>query len=139
MMQEQTALRSAATAGGHVARVVARSAQIAIERCSAPSRSNGCLMASPVSTSWNIIAQSNGAVASEKIEGEAGWTDAWDGYPAARCACSSFLSPSQNPVFGGAFIHSGLTISRPLRQSILTSVATEFVNTPNTSIRRLLR
>lgn len=92
------------------------------------------------STSWNIIAQEQlvAQLHQKDREGEAGyWTDAWDGYPAARQRMLDAISVTQpsNPVFFGGDIHSFWVndLKADFGNPSSPSVATEFVGTSITS------
>jgi alkaline phosphatase D len=90
--------------------------------------------------SWNIIAQEQlvAQLHQKDREGEVGhWTDAWDGYPAARQRMLDTISATQpsNPVFFGGDIHSFWVtdLKADFGNPSSVSVATEFVGTSVTS------
>jgi alkaline phosphatase D len=89
---------------------------------------------------WNIIAQEQlvARLRQKDREGQVGhWTDAWDGYPAARQRMLDAISATQpaNPVFFGGDIHSFWVtdLKADFGDPSSASVATEFVGTSVTS------
>jgi alkaline phosphatase D len=89
---------------------------------------------------WNIIAQEQ-LVATLRQKNRAGmwgyWTDAWDGYPAARQRMLDAIAASRvsNPVFIGGDIHSYWTtdLKADFANPSSPTIATEFVGTSITS------
>jgi hypothetical protein len=118
-------------------RTVVRSARIAIERCLAVSRSNGCLMASsnpalpgPSSPKNSLSPSCVRKIAKGKWD--TGPTPG-DGYPAARQRMLDTISATQpsNPVFFGGDIHSFWVtdLKADFSNPSSVSVATEVVGT----------
>jgi alkaline phosphatase D len=92
------------------------------------------------SASWNVIAQEQlvAQLRQKDREGDVGyWTDAWDGYPAARQRMLDAISATRpsNPVFVGGDIHSFWVtdLKADFGNPSSRSVATEFVGTSVTS------
>jgi alkaline phosphatase D len=89
---------------------------------------------------WNVIAQEQlvGQLRQKDREGTWGyWTDAWDGFPAARQRMLDAIAATRaaNPVFIGGDIHSYWTtdLKADFVDPASPTVATEFVGTSITS------
>ena len=89
---------------------------------------------------WNIVAQEQlvAQVHQKDREGQVGyWTDAWDGYPAARQRMLDTISATRpsNPVFLGGDIHSFWVtdLKADFGNPSSPTLATEFVGTSVTS------
>jgi alkaline phosphatase D len=82
---------------------------------------------------WNIIAQTSRMAQYDQIPGpgRAAWTDAWDGYPAARARLLESLRKTKNPVVIGGDIHA-FNVSQlklDFDDARAPAVASEFVGT----------
>jgi len=91
-------------------------------------------------TAWNILAQGQlvAQLRQKDYSGEVGyWTDAWDGYPAARQRLLEAIAQSRlaNPVFIGGDIHSFWVtdLKANFDEPRSPTVATELVGTSITS------
>ncbi len=88
---------------------------------------------------WNVIAQQTLMAQADRTsgEGQAFWTDGWDGYPQARRRLLNFIADKRipNPVVIGGDIHMSVVADLKTDFDDMRSpvVATEFVGTSITS------
>jgi alkaline phosphatase D len=83
---------------------------------------------------WNLLAQNviMAQLGEQEPDGKLNaWTDAWDGYPAARARLLQQLAPARNPVVFSGDIHSFWNNDLALEDSKI--VAPEFVTSSITS------
>jgi alkaline phosphatase D len=97
----------------------------------------GGLSATPAR--WNVIAQQTLMAQMDRLpgEGEAFWTDGWDGYPAARQRLLGYLRERRvaNPIVLGGDVHMSVVadLKTDFGDETAPVVATEFVTTSITS------
>jgi alkaline phosphatase D len=91
-------------------------------------------------SAWNVIAQEQLVAQVREKDRDGGWgywTDAWDGFPAARQRMLDAITTTRvaNPVFIGGDIHSYWTtdLKADFANPASATVATEFVGTSITS------
>ena len=86
---------------------------------------------------WNVVAQTSRMAQFDQKPGpgRSAWTDAWDGYPAARARLLSQLKNAANPVVIGGDIHAFMVakLKEDFDNPESPTVATEFVGTSITS------
>jgi alkaline phosphatase D len=86
---------------------------------------------------WNVVAQTTRMARFDQKPGpgRSAWTDAWDGYPAARASLLARLKQASNPVVIGGDIHSFMVaqLKEDFDDPDSPSVASEFVGTSITS------
>lgn len=86
---------------------------------------------------WNVVAQTTRMAQFDQKPGpgRAAWTDAWDGYPAARARLLASLKKTANPVVIGGDIHAFLVaqLKEDFDDPRSPTVASEFVGTSITS------
>jgi alkaline phosphatase D len=86
---------------------------------------------------WNVVAQQTRMAQFDYKpgEGRSAWTDAWDGYPAARNRLLASLSPTKNPVVIGGDVHTfyATQLKLDFDDPAARVVASEFVTTSITS------
>ncbi|MBK8158469.1 MAG: alkaline phosphatase D family protein [Rhodospirillaceae bacterium] len=96
----------------------------------------GNLATSP--SRWNLLAQNviMAQLGTEQADGTlTAWTDAWDGYPAARARLLRQLAGTRNPVVFGGDIHSfwNNDLKLDVRDGQAPVIATEFITSSITS------
>ena len=86
---------------------------------------------------WNVVAQQTRMAQFDYKpgEGRSAWTDAWDGYPAARSRLLTSLSSRRNPVVIGGDVHTfyATQLKLDFDDPAAPVVASEFVTTSITS------
>lgn len=88
---------------------------------------------------WNVIAQQTLMAQADRIpgEGQAFWTDGWDGYPVARRRLLTYIAEKRitNPVVIGGDLHMSVVadLKTDFDEKRAPVVATEFVATSITS------